>query len=119
MTYAPIKYARKSCSSCKILLLIPSLCKAARGLLVTDLVILNHGQATRTTTELRTSSPNSLTTQTVGRLSLDSSSPPPHGGFSVVLVAATHNTSPESLILTTRLPRAVIITKRFEEELRS
>ncbi|GFX88652.1 hypothetical protein TNCV_832821 [Trichonephila clavipes] len=44
---------------------------AARGLLVTDFVILNPGQVTRTTSELPTPSPNFPITLTVGRLSLD------------------------------------------------
>ncbi|GFW93978.1 hypothetical protein TNCV_4812961 [Trichonephila clavipes] len=41
---------------------------ATRGLLVTDLTILNHGQVTRTTPELASSSSNYHTTPTEGRL---------------------------------------------------
>ncbi|GFX35592.1 hypothetical protein TNCV_103981 [Trichonephila clavipes] len=43
--------------------------KAARGLLATDHVILNHGQVTWTTPELAPTSPNYHTTQTGGRFS--------------------------------------------------
>ncbi|GFV22648.1 hypothetical protein TNCV_2078381 [Trichonephila clavipes] len=43
--------------------------KAARRLLVTDLVILDHGQMTRRTPELVPTSLNFLTTPTGGRLS--------------------------------------------------
>ncbi|GFU56716.1 hypothetical protein TNCV_1822441 [Trichonephila clavipes] len=43
--------------------------EAARGLLVTDLVILYHGQVTRMTPELPPSSPNYPITPTVGCLS--------------------------------------------------
>ncbi|GFY04613.1 hypothetical protein TNCV_4416961 [Trichonephila clavipes] len=42
---------------------------ATQGLLATDLVILNHGQITRTTPELAPPSPNFHTTPTLGRLS--------------------------------------------------
>ncbi|GFX79450.1 hypothetical protein TNCV_1715991 [Trichonephila clavipes] len=42
---------------------------ATRELLTTDLVILNHGQMTRTTHEM--APPNFLATLTGGRLSLD------------------------------------------------
>ncbi|GFU82599.1 hypothetical protein TNCV_2306431 [Trichonephila clavipes] len=42
---------------------------AIRGLLVTDLVILNHGQVPRATPELATPSPNEHSTPTGGRLS--------------------------------------------------
>ncbi|GFT56063.1 radial spoke head protein 9 [Trichonephila clavipes] len=42
--------------------------QAARGLLATDLVILNHGQVTRMTPELAPSSPNHHSTLTGGRL---------------------------------------------------
>ncbi|GFW74032.1 hypothetical protein TNCV_545561 [Trichonephila clavipes] len=44
---------------------------ATRGLLATDLVILNHGQVTRMTPELAPTSPNSHTTPAGGRLSPD------------------------------------------------
>ncbi|GFU62005.1 hypothetical protein TNCV_2306391 [Trichonephila clavipes] len=44
---------------------------ATRGFLVTVIVILNHGQVTRTTPELAHLSPNYPTTPTGGRLRLD------------------------------------------------
>ncbi|GFT11956.1 hypothetical protein TNCV_725641 [Trichonephila clavipes] len=56
-------------------------------LLVTDFVILNHGQVTRTTPELTASSPNFHTTPTGERLTLDIFNvyrPPMQGGSSVV-----------------------------------
>ncbi|GFV12117.1 hypothetical protein TNCV_1796041 [Trichonephila clavipes] len=59
--------------------------KAARGLLATDLVILNHGQVTRTTPETAHPSPNFHTTPTGGRLSLNryhAQRPPFLGGSS-------------------------------------
>ncbi|GFV93408.1 hypothetical protein TNCV_1987241 [Trichonephila clavipes] len=43
--------------------------EATRGHLATDLVILNHGQVTKTTPELAPHSPNYHTTPTGGRLS--------------------------------------------------
>ncbi|GFT66162.1 hypothetical protein TNCV_650161 [Trichonephila clavipes] len=46
-----------------------SQCSATRGLLVTDLVILNPSQETRTIPELAPHSPNYHTTPTGGRLS--------------------------------------------------
>ncbi|GFU87931.1 hypothetical protein TNCV_1335011 [Trichonephila clavipes] len=42
---------------------------ATRGLLMTDLVILNHGQVTRTTPEMAPPSPNFHTPLTEGRFS--------------------------------------------------
>ncbi|GFW72993.1 hypothetical protein TNCV_831161 [Trichonephila clavipes] len=44
-------------------------CRATRGLLATDHVILNHGQVTWTTPELAPPSPNYHTTPTGGRFS--------------------------------------------------
>ncbi|GFU43385.1 hypothetical protein TNCV_3222531 [Trichonephila clavipes] len=44
---------------------------AARGLLVTDLVILNQDQVTRATSQLAPSTPNFHTTPTGKHLSLD------------------------------------------------
>ncbi|GFW06441.1 hypothetical protein TNCV_2187751 [Trichonephila clavipes] len=58
-----------------------------RGLLATDLIILNHGQVTRMTPELAPSSPNFHTTPMGGRLRLDifnTQWPPLHGGSSAV-----------------------------------
>ncbi|GFX88353.1 hypothetical protein TNCV_1705731 [Trichonephila clavipes] len=46
--------------------------KDARGLLVTDLVILNHGEVTKTTPELVPPPPEFHTTSMGGRLSLGS-----------------------------------------------
>ncbi|GFW50557.1 hypothetical protein TNCV_2888601 [Trichonephila clavipes] len=47
-----------------------ALCRGAtRGLLVTDLVILNHDQVTNTTPDLAPTSPNYHTTPMEGRLS--------------------------------------------------
>ncbi|GFX93592.1 hypothetical protein TNCV_1587691 [Trichonephila clavipes] len=43
--------------------------RTARGLLATDLVILNHGQVTWTTPELAPTSPNYHTSPTGGRFS--------------------------------------------------
>ncbi|GFX68965.1 hypothetical protein TNCV_683241 [Trichonephila clavipes] len=43
--------------------------RATRGLLVTDLIILNYSQETRATPELAPTSPNFPTTPTGGRLS--------------------------------------------------
>ncbi|GFW69507.1 hypothetical protein TNCV_488531 [Trichonephila clavipes] len=63
--------------------------KAARGLLVTALVILNHGQVARTTSELAACSPNIHTSSMAGRLSLDkfyAQRPPLHSGSSAALV---------------------------------
>ncbi|GFV58814.1 hypothetical protein TNCV_3731501 [Trichonephila clavipes] len=47
-----------------------ALYKAARRLLVTDLITLNHGQVTRMTPKNALPSPNFHTTPTGGRLSL-------------------------------------------------
>ncbi|GFW93181.1 hypothetical protein TNCV_3333411 [Trichonephila clavipes] len=44
-------------------------CRATRGLLATDHVILNHGQVTWTTPELAPPSPNYHSTPTGGRFS--------------------------------------------------
>ncbi|GFU91501.1 hypothetical protein TNCV_2542691 [Trichonephila clavipes] len=58
---------------------------ATRGLLATDLVILNHGQVTKTTPKLAPSSPNFRTIPTGGRLSIDRFNvhqPLLHGGSS-------------------------------------
>ncbi|GFV50038.1 hypothetical protein TNCV_2354231 [Trichonephila clavipes] len=44
---------------------------AARGLLVMDIIILNHGQVTRTTLELEPLCPNFHVTPAGGRLSID------------------------------------------------
>ncbi|GFX41269.1 hypothetical protein TNCV_2219671 [Trichonephila clavipes] len=49
--------------------ILTSHCSATRGFLATDLVILNHGQVTRTTPELATLSPNYHTTPMGRRLS--------------------------------------------------
>ncbi|GFV83644.1 hypothetical protein TNCV_3612181 [Trichonephila clavipes] len=49
--------------------LLPFKYEATRGLLVTDHVILNHGQVTWTTPELAPPSPNYHTTPTGGRFS--------------------------------------------------
>ncbi|GFW91514.1 hypothetical protein TNCV_3376771 [Trichonephila clavipes] len=65
--------------------MLTSHCSATRGLLATDLVILNHGQVTRTTPELASPSPNYHTNGTF-ELSKDLTCIAPlHGGSLVVL----------------------------------
>ncbi|GFV01031.1 hypothetical protein TNCV_1009521 [Trichonephila clavipes] len=79
-----------------------------QGLLVMDLVILNHGQVIRTTPELAHSSPNFHTTPTRGRLSLDIFNvhqAPLHGRSSAILGSSSRHGDDESITLTTMLPR--------------
>ncbi|GFX45051.1 hypothetical protein TNCV_3431001 [Trichonephila clavipes] len=73
-----------------------------QGLLVTDLVILNHGQVTWTTPEMTPSSPNFHTTPTKGRLSLDIFNvhrSPLNGGSSEILGSNSLHTGYESVTL--------------------
>ncbi|GFY02008.1 hypothetical protein TNCV_5098691 [Trichonephila clavipes] len=81
--------------------------KATRGLLATDLGILNHGQVKRTTLELAIPSPTFYTTPTGGRLGLDifcAHRPPQHGGSSAVLDSNSWHACHKSDTLTSRLP---------------
>ncbi|GFU67545.1 hypothetical protein TNCV_3239921 [Trichonephila clavipes] len=70
--------------------------EAARRLLATNLVILNHGQATWTTLELATTSSN------LDRFNVQW--PSLQDKCSVVLSSNSGNASDESVTLTTRLP---------------
>ncbi|GFU13823.1 hypothetical protein TNCV_940151 [Trichonephila clavipes] len=68
-----------------------------RGLLATELVILNHGQVTRTTPELAHPSPNFNTIPMGVPL-------PPYGGASAVQGSNSLHASHESITLTTKVP---------------
>ncbi|GFU83262.1 hypothetical protein TNCV_3738731 [Trichonephila clavipes] len=74
------------------------------GLLVTNLVILNHGQVTRTTPELEPLSYFHTTTK-AERWSLHRFIVPLHGGPSAVLGSNSRHAGHETFTLTTKLPR--------------
>ncbi|GFS77207.1 uncharacterized protein TNCV_3758031 [Trichonephila clavipes] len=79
--------------------------KTTRGLLVTDLIILNNGQVTRTTSELAPPSPNYYTNGRTFKLSTDLRSIAPlHDGSSEALGSNLRHTCQESVTLITSLP---------------
>ncbi|GFU79737.1 hypothetical protein TNCV_3133151 [Trichonephila clavipes] len=89
-------------------------CKDTRRLLVTDLIILNHGQVAKTTPELAPRSPNFQTTPEPGRLNIyiqcqdifNVHWSPRHGGFSVALGSNSRHAGHKSV---TRLPQPPIL----------
>ncbi|GFW99835.1 hypothetical protein TNCV_3420641 [Trichonephila clavipes] len=71
-----------------------------------DLVILSHGQVTKSTPELATPSPNYHTNGRTFDLSTDLMSIASlHDGSSLVLGSNSRHARHESVTLTTRLPR--------------
>ncbi|GFV42515.1 hypothetical protein TNCV_2905241 [Trichonephila clavipes] len=105
--YPPIYIVSKSSVSESIL---TSHCSATQGPMAADLVILNHGQVTRTTPEPTPPSPNYYTTPMGGRFnSLRYSlhrSPTRWAYSGTGLEFMTRN--PRSDSLTTRLPRLLV-----------
>ncbi|GFY08552.1 hypothetical protein TNCV_809851 [Trichonephila clavipes] len=83
-----------------------------QGLLAVDLIILNHGQLTRTIHELAHLSPNYHTTPMGGHLSYHQCSASLHDGSSVVLGSNSRYAGLESVTLTTSLPRPPVTVQR-------